>query len=109
MCLRPALGPRRDQATWPFAVVWHGPTRTYNRGGSPREVISGLDHTALALAVYASQCGSHRPTQDSLLAACQLYQAGLATRRVPTKGFRDVSHPFLLSLASWRNVCPEAS
>src|SRR5437588_12036775 len=63
-----------------------------NREGSPREVISGLNHTASALAVYASQCGSHRPTQDSLLAAGQLYQTGLVTRRVPTKGFRDASY-----------------
>jgi hypothetical protein len=28
-----------------------------------------ISDTASALAVYASQCGSHRPTQDSLLAA----------------------------------------
>ena len=30
----------------------------------------------------------------------------LLTRRVPTKGFRDVSHRFPLSHASWRSECP---
>ena len=74
-----------------ITVVRHGP-RAYNDEGSPREVISGLDRTASALAVYASPRGSPHRTQDSLLAAGQLYQTGLVTRRVPTKGFRDVSY-----------------
>ena len=81
--------------------------RAFNYGGSPRAVISGLDHTASALAVYASQCGSRRPTQDSLLAAGQLYQAGLHTRRVPTKGFRNASYiPSPFPKLSWRNESP---
>jgi hypothetical protein len=68
MCLRPALGPRRDQPPRSLREVGAAP-RPFNSGDSPREVISGLDPTASALAVYASQCGSLRPTQDSLLAA----------------------------------------
>ena len=51
--------------------------RTLYGESSPREVISGLNNTALALAVYASQCGSHRPTQDSLLAARQALPDGI--------------------------------
>ena len=60
--------------------------------GSPREVISGLNHTASALAVYASQCGSHRPTQDSLLAAGPAFQTRLVPCSIPTKGCRDVAY-----------------
>src|SRR5580692_2135361 len=56
-------------------------------GSSPREVISGLNHTASALAVYASQCGSHRPTQDSLLAACQALPGGIGYPQGPDERF----------------------
>jgi hypothetical protein len=48
--------------------VGTAPRASYGES-SPREVISGLNHSASAHAVYASQCGSHHPTQDSLLAA----------------------------------------
>ena len=77
----------------------HGPRIAKTK--APREeVISGLNRTASALAVYASPDGSvpRRKTRFWLLA--KLYQAGLATRRVPTKGFRDVQlHRFPLSRA----------
>ena len=56
-------------------------------------VISGLNGTASALAVYASSAGllrTRRKTRFWLLA--KLYQAGLVTRRVPTKGFQDESY-----------------
>ena len=48
------------------------------------------------------------PPHARLASGCpaRLYQAGLVTRRVPTKGFRDVSHRFLLSHASWRSEWP---
>jgi hypothetical protein len=91
MCLRPALGPRRDRSARPLRQIDTAP-RIGNDEGSPRRVISGLNHTASALAVYASPGELPHKTQDSLLAAGQLYQAGLITRRVPTKGFRDVSY-----------------
>ena len=90
-CLRPVLGPRRDQPVRPLRQLGTAP-RIGNDEGSPRRVISGLDHTASALAVYASTAGSPHRLQDSLLAAGQLYQTGLVTRRIPTKGFRDASY-----------------
>jgi len=47
---------------------------------------------AFELAVYASQCGLPRPTQDSLPAAGQALPDGLSTRRIPMKGFRFASY-----------------
>ena len=46
-------------------------------GGAPREVISGLNRKASALAVYASQDGSLHTTQDSLPAAGQALPGGI--------------------------------
>jgi hypothetical protein len=56
--------------------------------GSRRFQLSGLNHTALGLAVYASQGKSPDPTQDSLLAAGPALPGGIDTRWVPVKGFR---------------------
>ena len=54
----------------------------------------GLSTRCLRLVVQ----GHPSPTQDSLPAAGQLYRTGLATRRIPSKGFRYASlHNFLLS------------
>jgi hypothetical protein len=66
--------------------------RSHHDEGSHDSVISGLNGTASALAVYASPAGL--PAEDARLASgCwPLYQAGLPTRRVPTKGFCDVSY-----------------
>jgi hypothetical protein len=71
-----------------------------------RVVLSRLNGTALALAVYASSGGLPAPgrkTRFRLLA--RLYRVGLVTHRVPTKGFKGVvvtSSPPLPSFA-WRN------
>jgi hypothetical protein len=54
----------------------HGP-RTHYGEGSPREVISGLNRTALALAVYASPITLPQQTQDSLLIAGQALPGGI--------------------------------
>ena len=71
---------------------------------APTKGLSKLNSMAFGLAVYASQCGLPRPTQDSLPAAGQALPDGLSTRRVPMKGFRSASvHLILLSQASWRN------
>src|SRR5271157_5840869 len=48
-----------------------------NNGGSREQKISGLDRTALGLAVYASQWRSPATTQDSLPAAGQALQDGI--------------------------------
>ena len=63
---------------------------------APTKGLSKLNSMAFGLAVYASQCGLPRTTQDSLPAAGQALPDGLSTRRVPTKGFRSASvtsHP----------------
>jgi hypothetical protein len=91
VCLGPVLRPRRDRQVRPYDVVGAAPARGTTR--APHDsVISGLHGTASALAVYASSAGL--PAEDARLASgCwQLYQAGLVTRRVPTKGFRDASY-----------------
>ncbi len=51
--------------------------------GSRKAVISGLNHTACTLAVYASQPRSHATTQDSLPAGGQPLPHGISTRRAP--------------------------
>ena len=67
---------------------------------------------ASEFAVYASQCRSPDPTQDSLPGAGQALPDGLSTRRAPTKGFKLTS----CSLSSfpklaWRNplLCSRVS
>jgi len=59
----------------------HGP-RTFNHEGSQRKVISGLDSTALALAVYASSAGLL--AEDARLASggWPTLPDGIRTRRV---------------------------
>ena len=79
--------------------------RSDPRRGLPREVISGLNHTASALAVYASPVGRPRGRKTRFWLLARLYQAGLVTRRIPTKGFRvrgSSSFPRL----SWRKDNP---
>jgi len=71
---------------------------------APAKGLSALNFMAFGLAVYASQCGLPRPSQDSLPAAGQSPPDGLSTRKVPLKGFRSAiyitsSFPKL----SWRN------
>src|SRR5208283_2089350 len=52
VCLRPALRPRQDRLDRPYDEVGAAPAVTKTR--TPTTKISGLNHTALALAVYAS-------------------------------------------------------
>jgi len=71
---------------------------------APAKGLSTLNSMAFGLAVYASQCGLPRPTQNSLPAAGQALPGGLSTHKVPMKGFRSASlHLFLPSQVSWRN------
>ena len=101
---------------WPCSSTPAGSVTPGHRGvptRSPRadksedshDDLSRLNRTAWALAVYASQGGS--PLHHARLASgCWPSSAGRDsfTRRVPMKGFR-VRVLFLLSQASWRNVC----
>jgi hypothetical protein len=92
MCLCPVLGPRQDRLYQAATVVRHGP-RNGNNEGSRDQPISGLNHTASALAVVCFAgwvTPPRRPTRFWVLA--KLFQAGLVTRRVPTKGFRVASY-----------------
>jgi hypothetical protein len=55
--------------------------------------LSGLYRTALALAVYASQSRvTPRPRKTRFRLLARLCRTGLFTRRVPSKGFKDVSY-----------------
>ena len=107
MCLCPALGPRQDRLRQAMAASRLGP-RSQHDEGSHIAVISGLHHTALALAVYASPVGL--PTPDARLASgCW----PSSTRRdwLPAGSHRKVStmyslHHFPLSQASWRRPRP---
>ncbi len=56
---------------------------------------------AFGLAVYASQDGLPRPTQDSLPAVGQTLLDGLSTRRVPTKGFKVASLHLIPLSQAW--------
>ena len=56
VCLRPVLRPRQDRRTRPLRCVGTAPAQCHDEG-SHESVISGLNHTASALAVYASQGG----------------------------------------------------
>ena len=71
---------------------------------APAKGLSTLNSMAFGLAVYASQCGLPRPTQNSLPAAGQALPDGLSTRKVPMKGFRFASYiSSSLPKFSWRN------
>jgi hypothetical protein len=61
------------------AALGHGPSARSDGGRAARSLISGLDSTAFALAVYASSSGSPRPTQDALPAACQALPGGIGS------------------------------
>ena len=69
-------------AAWPpFVATTRAPAMRHFRGSiaEPRHALSTL-----------RRLGYPKTTQDSLLGAWPASQAGLATRRVPTKGFRGV-------------------
>src|SRR5262249_22436397 len=100
MCLRPALRPRRDRRIRPYDAPTRPPLLGRRRLPATA-IISGLNHTASALAVYASSPRSPtagRKTRFPLLAsstARDWLPAGFHER------FQECSlHPVLLSKAS---------
>jgi hypothetical protein len=103
VCLRPVLRPRRDRRARPYDAVGTAPIMTTTKAPATNN-LSGLNRTALALAVYASQCPL--PEHHARLASrCwPLCGTGLVTRRILTKGFRQSSSssPKL----TWRKVMP---
>src|SRR4051812_10393042 len=72
-CSGTPVGPKHAR---PLRRVGAAPA-CVNNGGSRNEKISGLDRTALGLAVYASQWKSPSPTQDLLPAAGQALPGGI--------------------------------
>ena len=70
------LDPGRTEARQAIAASRRGP-RLCQQRWLPRAKISGLDRTALGLAVYASQWRSPATTQDSLPAAGQALPGGI--------------------------------
>ena len=58
LCSCPALRPRRDRRIWPWRCADAAPG--VSTAKAPALVLSRLNHTASALAVYASQAGSPR-------------------------------------------------
>ena len=107
MCVRPALRPRRDLRAWPKQRLGVAVEIT-DVAGSHNDCISGLHHTARALAVYASPGGSpplpmsgtRRKTRFRPVAS--RYRAGLVTRWVALRGFKVALSPPLPGFA-WRN------
>jgi hypothetical protein len=77
LSVRHVLGPRQDPKARLVAASGHGPSGRSPGGLPARSLISGLDSTAFALAVYASSAGSPQPTPDSLPAACQALPGGI--------------------------------
>ena len=70
------LDPGRTEVRQAIAALGTAPA-CVNNGGSREQKISGLDRTALGLAVYASQWRSPATTQDSLPAAGQALPGGI--------------------------------
>src|SRR5271157_5757430 len=89
MTIRPALRPRRDRvrAMGPRVNVSDTAPAPKQNEGSPQLQISGLNHTAFGLAVYASKWKLPATAQDSLPAAGPSFAGRDSTRRVSMKGF----------------------
>src|SRR5271157_1762651 len=87
--IRPALRPRRDRvrAMGPGVNVSDTAPAPKQNEGSPQLQISGLNHTAFGLAVYASKWKLPATAQDSLPAAGPSFAGRDSTRRVSMKGF----------------------
>ena len=95
----PALRPRWDRDV--NAVLRRDVAfRNLNNVGSHKASLSGLNHTACILPVYASCQGLPR-CHATLGSGCRhTCRAGLATRRVPMRSFRDLFNLFPISQAS---------
>ena len=84
----PALRPRRSRWHQAISVPAMLSSAKFTASTSTTNPISGLNHTAYALAVYASQ--SRSPSDHARLASgwlAGLSRAGLVTRGTPEKVF----------------------
>src|SRR5438477_7964472 len=105
----PVGPPRSATAALPCCLPPNGKRRL------PRQIlISGLNHTACALAVYASQGGLlHRHARLASGWLASLVRAGMITRWVLPKGFRFLHPPFpgfawrtQIRTSKWGRVAP---
>ena len=96
---RPTLSGRYDSLARPHAV-------TTARALHERLFRGSITRHRHSLSTLRSAAhAAPRKTRFWLLA--RLYQTGLVTRRIPTKGFRDASYiAFSFPKLSWRNVTP---
>jgi hypothetical protein len=92
--VRRVLGPRQDPEARLVTASGRGPSARSHGGLTARSLISGLDSTAFALAVYASSSGLPRPTQDSLPAACQALPGGIGYPQGSGERFPIARPPF---------------
>ena len=91
-CLCPALRPRQDRTHQALRCAGAAPAKWKTKAPTT-SAISGLNHTASALAVYASDTPvARRSRKTRFPLSARLYGTGLDTRRVRTKGFRDASY-----------------
>jgi hypothetical protein len=93
LCLRRVLRPRRDRRHQALAVRRRGP-RSDKDEGSPRVVLSGLNSTAWALAVYASS--RPLPGRDARLASGR-WPGSTGWACLPTGFLRKVSEEVIVT------------
>ena len=95
LSLCPVLRPRQDRTHQATKVCQHGPRGVHDEG-SHDEILSGLNRTALGLAVYASWAGSPQHcTQDSLPAAGQALPDGIGYPQGCAERFQCIKHLLL--------------
>jgi hypothetical protein len=94
-----------------LAASWHvdAAPALVNDEGSSDSVLSGLNHAASVLAVYASQPASRRTTQDSLAAGGQPLLRGIAYPPGYFQGFSLSSLPPRPSLPGAMTINPTKS
>jgi len=92
LCSCRALRPRSDLGALPLTALRCGPRRSDSEGSNYIR-ISRLNHTASALAVYAScrHCWRLRKTRFRMVAS--LSRVGLITHRVPLSSFHHCASP----------------
>jgi hypothetical protein len=105
VCLCPALRPRRDHRTRPLRYGDTAPAVTKTKAAHDNKAFGAQSHGlgTRCLRFVGEVTRPRRKTRFWLLA--KLYQAGLTTRRIPTRGFQMV--PYIASSSpglSWRNV-----
>lgn len=101
---RPALRPRSDELHLAISVQLTRPSHSSKTPAPTGICISGLHHTAYALAVYASQRRSPDTTQDSLPAGGSPLPGGIRYPQGPNEKFQSITWNPLLPGLAWRTL-----